>query len=242
MLSTVLVVAMAALIAVMVAEQLRQHRRLRREHGALLDQVTPVLEDSRLERDPSRLPVIVGRHDGHDARLDVVIDALALRKVPRLFLRAAIHRRLPVGAPVFAVRMSSGSGMVENDPRLVRDLPTPGTWTEEVIVRTTEDGPARVPDELLRAGRMFDDPRTASVMVSPRGVRIAWEVARGDVAAWRVSRGARFGGRVSADVARELLDTSAGMAAELDPGSAAAAGSRVAGRSQTRAEGPRLPR
>ena len=214
--STILVVAMAALVAAMVAEQLRQHRRIRREHAGLLDRVTGVLEDSRLERDASRLPVVVGRHDGHDARLDVVIDALALRKVPRLFLRAAVHRRLRVGAPVFAVRTSSGSGMVENDPRLTRYLPTPATWGEEVIVRTTEDGPARVPDEILRVGRLFDDPRTASVMVSPRGVRIAWEVARGEVAAWRVSRGARFGERVPADVARELLQATAALAAALD--------------------------
>lgn len=240
--STVLVVAMAALVAAMVAEQLRQHRRIRREHGGLLDQVTGVLENSRLERDASRLPVVVGRHQGHDARLDVVIDALALRKVPRLFLRAAVHRRLPVGAPVFAIRTSSGSGMVENDPRLSRYLPTPATWGEEVVVRTTEDGPARVPDDLLRVGRLFDDPRTASVMVSPLGVRIAWEVARGEVAAWRVSRGARFGERVRADLARELLDTAAALAAALDGVGVPAIRSRAGARSRNAEGGRRLPR
>lgn len=209
--STVLVLAMAALIAAMVAEQLRQHRRLKREHQGLLDEARGVLEDRRTERDATGLPVALGRHGGHHARLDVIIDALALRKLPRLFVRAAIHRPLPVAAPVFAVRATSGSGMVESDPRLTRGLPTPATWPEEILVRTTEDGPSRVPDELLRVGRLFDDPRTASVMVSPRGARVSWEAARGDVAAWRVSRGARFAGPVPAELARELLDTAAAL-------------------------------
>ncbi len=211
MLSTVLVMTMVALIAAMVAEQLRQYRRLKREHERLLDEAAGVLEEARSERDASGLPVARGRHDGHDARLDVIIDALALRKLPRLFLRAAIHRPLPVSAPLFAVRLTSGSGMVENDPRLTRSVPTPVTWPEEVLLRTTEDGPARVPDDLLRVSRLFEDPRTASVMVSPRGVRVSWEAARGDVAAWRVSRGARFGRPVPAELARELLGTAAAL-------------------------------
>lgn len=215
MFSTVLVVAMVALVAAMVAEQLRQHRRLRREQSGLLDQVSGVLEDERAERDASALPVLRGRHDGHEARLDLIIDALALRKLPRLFLRAAIHRPLPVSAPVFAVRMTSGSGMVESDPRLTRGVPTPAAWPEDVLVRTTEDGPVPVPAALHGLGRLFDDPRTASVMVSPRGVRVSWEAARGDVAAWRVSRGARFGASVPADMARELLDTTASVSDAL---------------------------
>ena len=212
MLSTVLVVAMVALVAAMVAEQLRQHRRRKREYAALFDEATGALEGARPDLDGSGLPVLIGRHDGHEARLDLVIDALALRKLPRLFVRAAIHRPLPVPAPVFAVRMTTGSGMVENDPRLSRGVPTPPSWPEDVLVRTSEDGPARVPEVLLRVGDLFDDPRTGSVMVSPRGVRVSWEAARGDVAAWRVSRGARFGNGVPVDLARALLDTAGGLA------------------------------
>lgn len=215
MLSTVLVVAMVALVAAMVAEQLRQHRRLKREHDRLLDGATGVLEDARAERDDSGLPVLRGRHDGHEARLDLVIDALALRKLPRLFVRGAIHRPLPVDAPVFAVRMTTGSGMVESDRRLTRGVPTPPAWPEDVLVRTTEDGPARVPEALLGVGELFEDPRTGTVMVSPRGIRLSWEAARGDVAAWRVSRGARFGAGVPGDMARELLATAAAVAESI---------------------------
>ncbi len=215
MLSTLLVVAMVALVAAMVAEQLRQHRRRKSEHQKLLDEATGVLEGERTGLDASGLPFIEGRHEGHDARLDLIIDALALRKLPRLFLRAAIHRLLPVATPIFAVRMTTGSGMVESDPRLTRTVPTPGTWPEDVVVRTTENGTIPVPDALLDLGRLFDDPRTSSVMVSPRGVRVSWEAARGDVAAWRVSRGARFATGVPAALARELLDVAARLADEV---------------------------
>jgi hypothetical protein len=214
-LSTLLVVAMVALVGVMVAEQLRQHRRRRREQEALLDAASGVLDDARAELDASGLPVLVGRHDGHDARLDVLVDALALRKLPRLFVRAAIHRPLPVAAPVFAIRMTSGSGMAESDPRLGRGVPTPASWPEDVLVRTTEDGTVPLPDYLLDLGRLFEDPRTASVLVSPRGVRVSWEAARGDVAAWRVSRGARFGSGVPAALARDLLEAAARLGDEV---------------------------
>ena len=223
MLSTLLVVAMVALVAAMVAEQLRQHRRLKVEQAGLLDQVAGVLEDERPERDATGLPALRGRHDGHEARLDLIIDALALRKLPRLFLRSAIHRPLPVSAPVFAVRMTSGSGMVESDPRLSRGVPTPAAWPDDVLLRTIEDGPVPLPAALHGLGHLFDDPRTASVTVSPRGVRVSWEAARGDVAAWRVSRGARFGTPVSAELARELLDTTAAVADALTVTAAARA-------------------
>ncbi len=215
MLSTLLVVAMVALVAAMVAEQLRQHRRRKSEYRRLLDKAAGVLEDERTGLDASRLPFIEGRREGHDARLDLVIDALALRKLPRLFLRAAIHRLLPVAAPIFAVRLTTGSGMVESDRRLSRTVPTPASWPEDVVVRTTENGTIPVPDALLEVGRLFDDPRTSSVMVSPRGVRVSWEAARGDVAAWRVSRGARFATGVPASLARELLDVAARLADEV---------------------------
>ena len=210
-----MVVAMIALVAVMVAEQLRQHRRRKAEYRSLLDEATGVLDGARTGMDPSGLPFIQGRHEGHEARLDLIIDALALRKLPRLFLRAEIRRLLPVAAPIFAVRVTTGSGMVESDRRLTRTAPTPATWPEDVVVRTTEDGTVPVPEALLEVGRLFDDPRTSSVMVSPRGVRVSWEAARGDVAAWRVSRGARFGTGVPAALAEELLEVAARLADEV---------------------------
>lgn len=223
MLSTLLVVAMVACIAIMVSEQLRQHRRLAREHQTLLDEAEGILGRPVRGSDQTGLPVLTGTHDGRDVRLDVMIDSLALRKLPRLFLRGAIHRRLGVPAPIHAQRPSVGSGMVENDRLLEKELPTPAGWPEEVVVRTTADGPDQVPETLLAAGEVFADPRTLSLLAAPRGLRLTWEVARGDVAAWRVSRGARFGEHVPAEVADRLL-TTAGEIAEALPAGRASGG------------------
>jgi len=216
-LTNLLTLAMVACIAAMVAEQLRQHRRRKREHDGLLDDAEGVLDSPVRGRDATGLPVVSGGHDGREARLDLMIDALAMRKLPRLFLRGAIHAPLDVPAPIFAQRLSVGSGMADGDRRLDRELPAPAHWPPEVVIRTTPDGPDHLPRSLYSAGAVFDDPRTLSFLAAPRGLRLTWEVARGDMAAWRVSRGARFGEHVPAHVADHLLSTAGDLADSLSP-------------------------
>ncbi|MEA2288446.1 MAG: hypothetical protein QOD55_443 [Solirubrobacteraceae bacterium] len=215
MLSVLLLVAMVACAAAMVAEQVRQHRRRSRERAALLDPATAVLDDADRQVDATHLPSLSGRYRGWEARLDLLVDTLMLRRLPRLWLRAEVRRSLPVGGPLYVVRQACTAQALEAGGRLTRELVAPADWPEGLVVRTDPERPFHLPGALAPVGRLFDAEEIVSVLVSPRGVRVAAEAARGEAAAFRVSRDARFQAPVAPELAARLLGVTADLAEAL---------------------------
>lgn len=236
MLTAVLLVAMVACLAAMVREQVRQHKRRMGERSALLDPAQDVLEEAVRTLDASRLPSLSGRYRGEDARLDVLVDTLALRRLPRLWLRAEVRRALPLGGPLYVVREACTAQAMEAGGRLTRELVAPAGWPAGLVVRTDPDMAFHAPGALEPLGRLLAAEDVVSVLVSPRGVRVTIEAARGEAAAFRVSRDARFATPVPSEAAARLLDLAVDLAATL--GSASSASSRGASVTAGRAPSP----
>ncbi|MUM31537.1 hypothetical protein [Mycolicibacterium sp. CBMA 361] len=110
---------LATVGAVVLTYLQRRHlARVQRDRTALFEHATGVLEQSRIVPRGLDYPMLYGRYNGRDVRVEPVVDALAIRTVPVLRLVVTMREQLP-GQPRLSVRRG---------PRGLRWLAPPKAW------------------------------------------------------------------------------------------------------------------
>ncbi len=82
-------VALVAITALVMLYR-RDRRRLQAQRAQLFDSCLDLFQSYRITQEGPNYPLLSGRYRGYEARLEPVIDNLAWRKVPVLWLRATI--------------------------------------------------------------------------------------------------------------------------------------------------------
>jgi hypothetical protein len=212
----------ALLLALVVLPLILAHdsARDKRRRGDWFAPVLPLLEAYRVTQDGKGWPVLTGRYRGRDVRLEPVLDDMAWRKLPSLWLKATLLSPNPSrGTLGFLVRARGGE-FYSPTAELQHRLPLPSGWPVDAMLCT--DDPATAPLELDMSA--FDDPRMKELVITPKGVRLVYQAAQGNRADYLVLRQARFAER-HADPAlvRALLDHVLDIAASADAGTPARA-------------------
>jgi hypothetical protein len=177
---------------VLVAIQVAHVRHVGRERRAALAPVEHLFTDAVVAQDGIGYPRLRGRYRGDDSKVDLIVDALALRELPALWLFVDVMRPVPVRTPVDIVLRPRTSDIVSPGRRFGYEHARPEGWPQDIRIATREPGP--LPDlgglEALRP--LLEDPRTKALLVAPGGVRIVHELQRGSIGAFRVTRRASF--------------------------------------------------
>jgi hypothetical protein len=207
--TTILGIAAAVGLAFYLAAKLRTASRKRAAApDALFASVKPLIENARYEgQELAGYPQLVGRYRGLPVRLHPVIDTLAIRKLPSLWLLATIPEPLPLGATFDLMMRPAGPTTFSNfdhlpvTPDSIPDLPL------HAVVRT--DDPHHVLPHHVVAPHLdiFQDARAKELLITPKGVRLVWQLAEADRVRYGVFRQAEFG-NVELDpvLTRDLLD------------------------------------
>jgi hypothetical protein len=148
-----------------------------------------------------------GTYQGRFFQLLTVVDTLAVRKLPSLWLMATRPEPMPVAATFDLVMRPSGPTTFSTFDFLPHTLPRPSGFPEEAVIRSNEAG-AIYPAEQVRSHMAdFAKARGKELLVSPKGVRIVVQAAEADRARYGVLRQADFGeARVGPEMVRPLLD------------------------------------
>ena len=81
-------------------------------------------------------------------------------------------------------------------------------WPAHALVRTDEPNSLPSHEALGRLMRLFDDPKMKELLISPRGVRLVYQLREGDRARYLVLRQAIFeNARLDVELAEHLLHT-----------------------------------
>lgn len=195
-------------IATLFVMHRRYRRRVRAERGAFFQRCLGLFETYRVLQDDVDFPVLEGRYRGFDVRLEPVVDHVAVRKLPSLWLLATLREPLPLeGITDFLARPLNTefySPAIHLDHRLA----TPAGFPDTVHVRTDRPDVQPLAERLRPCGALFADPRMKELVVGPGGVRLVYQAAEGQRAQYMVLRQADFGEKLALDpaVARALLD------------------------------------
>lgn len=166
-------------------------------------------------------PSLRGRWNGHAVKIDLVVDTLAMRQLPTLWMLVSVLRPLPVRTPIDITLRPRSSDIVSAGTTFAYEHAQPIGWPRDIRVSTPQ--PALPPLEVLgEFMELLEQPTTKGLLIAPGGVRIVHELARGAVGQYRVVRRPKFAfavepGRVAAllQAAEDVADRVQNVGAHL---------------------------
>lgn len=159
-----------------------------------------------------------------------VIDTLAARRLPALWLLVTLQDNLPVTARFDLMMRPNAATTFSNFDLLPATVELPPEFPEEAVLRT-DDPEHLLPTRLVSSHLdLFKDARAKELLITPNGVRFVWLLAEANRARYAALRDANFGEiDLDPDILRNLLDRLVALrhaivdAAYLPPGQEEAA-------------------
>jgi hypothetical protein len=198
-----LVVGIAAVL-VLAAIQTRHRRNVGRARRAVLRHVEGLFTEVTVTQDGIGYPSLRGRWNGHWLKLDLVVDTLAMRQLPTLWMLVSVLRPLPVRTPIDITLRPRSSDIVSAGTAFAYEHDPPAGWPADIRVTTPE--PALPPLEVLdRFVELLEQPSTKGLLIAPGGIRIVHALASGAVGQYRVTRRPKFAFAVEPERVEALL-------------------------------------
>ncbi|WP_216824668.1 hypothetical protein [Paragemmobacter aquarius] len=197
---------LAALGGGVVLLSSRRRRRVMARRGALLDGCSGLFSDRLVKVSPLGFPRMAGTADGLRWDVQLVPDALGVRKLPALWLMVSLPAPMPVAGTVhLMLRPTGGEGFSR-----FRDLPDqvalPAGYPADAALRTDDAG--AMPDPaLLLVVLALGHERVKEVIVSPKGLRVTLLADEADRKNYLIMRQTDLGQHpVDARLLREAMD------------------------------------
>jgi hypothetical protein len=175
--------------------------------GSYFDDCRSLFGDCRVEQDNIEFPILEGNFEGQRVRLEPVIDHMAVRKLPSLWLKVTVLGALPIGGTIDFLARPQNTEFYSPSEQLPLTLKIPAGWPQHALLRTDIANRSAPVDFLTPHMPIFDDPKTKELVVTPRGVRIVYQASQGERAYYMVLRQPEFGeARLPVTLARRLLE------------------------------------
>ncbi len=182
----------------LAARLVQKYRKAGRKRKSLphtfFKYVLPLIEDGKIEDGPTLgSHRLVGTYRGLPAQVQFVVDTLAVRKLPSLWLMVTIPEPLPIKATFDLMMRPAGPTTFSNFESLPVSVNRPAHFPEHAAVRT-DDPDNMIPIAVIEPHlEPFYGPSAKELLVTPKGVRMVSQVAQADRARYGVLRQADFG-------------------------------------------------
>jgi hypothetical protein len=196
----------------------RRHRaQVKAERGAIFEEALGLFERYRVEQDDVNFPVLSGAYRGFEVKLEPLVDHVAVRKLPSLWLLTTVMADLPQKAALDLLARPINTEFYSPSAMMEHRLKTPAGFPAEL--RISADRLDGLPSEavIARQAGLFGDSKVKELVMTPKGVRLVYQLAEAQRPYYLVLRQAEFGEhlRLDAALARRLLDRAIAIIEEL---------------------------
>jgi hypothetical protein len=207
-----------ALVAITLLVMLyrRDRARLRTQRAQFFDRCLDLFQSYRVSQEGPTYPLLSGSYRGHEIRLEPVIDNMAWRKVPVLWLRVTVLKPNPYNVVMDLLVRPGGVEVFSPSSELDHHLPLPDGWPEQALLCT--DDPSSIPPLQLITPHIsvFADPYMKELVATPRGVRLVRMIWQANRLHYALLREIKFEGiYLDPEVAKTLLDAAIDIADAL---------------------------
>lgn len=190
-------IGLAILIIVMLVVLVRTGRRERESvralRAAIFEPCLPCFGDYRITQDGPAFPILQGRMRGRQLLLEPIADALVMRKLPVLWLRLTLLEPLRIDTTLSLLVRPQGTEFWSPSAELPHRLPLPAGWPEHALLRSDQPEVqsllARLNPHVLE---YFADMHAKELAISPRGVRLVYQLDQARRSNYLVLRTALF--------------------------------------------------
>jgi hypothetical protein len=200
-------VGLAAVLLRRKVENVKLQRLARTE--LLFVDVVPMLSD--VVSKPGEAEgtwIVTGKYQSAPFQLRSIIDTLATRKLPSLWLQVTLQRAQPVPCIVNAMMRPAGATSFSNFDFLPDTLPHPPDAPLEAVVKS-DDGSAthKIMSVMSRHFDLLRRPNAKEILVSPNGLRLVVQAAEAGRLRYGVFRQADFeGATITPEVLLPILN------------------------------------
>lgn len=221
--NAVLVAIVAAAVAALIWVYRRDQRRLRAQRGRLFTACLSLFDQPQQSQDALGYPVLTGWYRGQRFHIDAVVDHIAVRKVPSLWLRVSLLAHLPQLATLDILMRSQNVEFYSPANDLPHRIEVPAGWPVDAVIHT-DDPEHMLPAEVITPHLdFFRQPQAKEMLVTPKGLRLVYQASQADKLHYQVLRQADFAAPVLAlELLRQLLDRLVALRAALEAASPAA--------------------
>jgi hypothetical protein len=209
----------ALLLAAIVLPWLyrRDARRQRQQRAALFSQCLELFQAYRVTQQGADFPTLEGTYRGFRVKLEPILDTVAWRKIPSLWLKATVFAPNPQSGVLDFLVRPQGAEFYSPSESLPHRLRVPEGWPQHAILCTDDRAQMPQPDLITPHMALFDDPKMKELLVTPRGVRLVWQIWQAERSEYLVLRQAKFSGTaVDRAPVRLLLDTAIAVSTSLN--------------------------
>lgn len=178
----------------LVSVYLTQKERQRQQSQALANVVRMAMPDAIDQMTPAvGVTTFRGKIEGQNVQVQVIVDTLATRKLPSLWLSLTVMEPVKING-IFDLVMRPNSALSFSNfdlrPNVLR-LPT--GFPENAVIRSDVEADQLPLSGIANHVHLMADARAKELLISPQGVRFVWLVTEADRARYGVFRQADFG-------------------------------------------------
>src|SRR5215470_15403002 len=171
----------------------RDRAKKKAVRGSYFDDCRSLFQDCRVEQQGIDFPILDGSYGGHKVRLEPLIDHMAVRKLPSLWLKATVFGTLPIAGTIDFLMRPQNTEFYSPSTGLPISLRIPPGWPQHALLRADiEDGSLPV-ERLTPHMHIFGDEKAKELVITPRGVRLVYQASQGERAYYMVLRQPEFG-------------------------------------------------
>ena len=203
-------------VALLVMLYRRDRRHVRAQRAKFFDLCLNLFQAFRITQDGPDYPLLSGRYRDHEVRLQPLVDNMAWRKVPVLWLKVTVLKPNSYQAILDFLVRPGGVEVYSPSDELHYHLPLPDGWPEQALL-CTDDPSSTPPLELLTPHMgVFADIYMKELVVTSRGVRLMRMIWQAKRLHYAVLREVKFD-EIYLDpiIAKTLLDSAAAIADAL---------------------------
>ena len=201
-------VALAVLGARLVYVFQRKQRQKAEAAEFLFAEVLGFVEERVFEQmGADEFPRLSGTYRGFPVQIYPLVDTLATRRLPALWLMVTLQDKLPVSAHFDLMMRPAGVTTFSNFDHLPHTLDHQEGFPVHAVIRTDNTNDV-LPASLIEPHlEPFFGPLAKELLITQNGLRIVWLLAEVERARYGVLRQAEFGNvRIEGQVARDILD------------------------------------
>ncbi len=205
--------ALGVIVAAAICWQLYRNftninQRRESDRELLFEKALTLIDNPVLEQAVAyEFPCLKGTYRGFPVQIKPVVDTLATRRLPALWLLVTLQDALPLTARFDMMMRPAGPTTFSNFDLLPDTLNLPTGFPEFATIRTDDAGKV-FPTELIRPHLApFFGPNAKELLVTENGVRIVWLLAEADRLRYGVFRQAEFNSpQIEPDVLTNIFE------------------------------------
>jgi len=155
----------------------RTRNAIRKKRRAMYDDCLPLFTDIDITQDDVNYPVLRARYNSLEIVIEPLVDHIAVRKIPVLWLMVTLKSPVPYKSTLDYLVRPHNTEFYSPSTNLQHRLDVPQDWPQHATLRTN-DVENTPPIDIVGCcvSRVFEDPKYKELLITPKGIRIVYLV------------------------------------------------------------------